>query len=262
MAGRWIIYIQLAVSIFAVLATSAASKLESEAGQAAEENVKDSGGLLDEEYADINFADDGEGDEPIDERFLPENMLSVVFNTKEKCFFEDLLAGTILRGAWFLASSEVTPILTKVKRVGDSQKIVYEEVEEKDSGGFTVNIDQAGTYAYCFQHVDFPTSNELVLTFAVDVTSPAKPKEGASAVTPEHIYPLQRSTTNMYNTLQSLVSELEVILLRIDRHVQTQDSTELRVWLLTTFETVAIAGITAFQIYFVRRLVNKSRQWV
>ena len=240
------------------------AKIETEAARSAEENVKDSGGLLDEEYAEINFAeDDDAGDDEDDDHFLPEHMLSIVFTTKEKCFFEEVPAGSVLRGAWFITSSEsATPILTKVKKLGDVEKIVHEEWEEKDSGGFTVNVDSAGTYAYCFQHVEFPTATELVLTFAVDVTSPNKPKDAASAVKPEHIYPLQRSTSNMYNTLQSLVSELEVILLRIDRHVQTRDSTELRVWLLTSVETLAIAGITAFQIYFVRRIVNKSRQWV
>jgi len=259
-------WLKLLWSFVAILAavsilSQAEAKLESEAAQSAEANAKDTGGLLDEEYAEINFADDGD-DSTDDDRFLPENMLSIAFNMKEKCFFEEVPSGSTLRGAWFITSSTATPILTKVKKVGESDKVVYEEVEDKDSGGFTVNVDTAGTYAYCFQHIDFPSSSELVLTFAVEVTSPSKPKDGVSAVKPEHIYPLQRSTTNMYNTLQSLVSELEVILLRIDRHVQTQYSTELRVWLLTTVETLAIAGITAFQIYFVRRLVNKSRQWV
>ena len=261
MANKWFVLLHLAISIVSILAKSAASKLDSEAAQAAEENVKDTGGLLDDEYAEINFAEDFQGDDA-DDRYLPENMLSVVFNSKEKCFYEDLTAGSVLKGAWFLASSEPTGILTRVKKTTGTEEIIFEEADEQDSGGFTVTVEEAGTYAYCFQHIDFPTSNELVLTFAVDVTSPTKPNEGTAAVKPEHIYPLQRSTTNMYHTLQSLVSELEVILLRIDRHVQTQDSTEFRVWLLTSFETLAIAGITAFQIYFVRRLVNKSRQWV
>jgi len=260
MSGRnWAVHHILLV-LCLLLAVRASAKLESEASQAAEENQKDSGGFLDDEYAEINF--DEENGDPLDEQYLPENMVSIIFNAREKCFFEDLVAGSIIRGAWFLSTSKPTSIQTTVKTVGTRQKVLFEEVDEDDTGGFTLTIDEAGTYAYCFEHIEYPSSSELVLTFAVDVTAPAKPKDGETAVKPEHVYPLQRSTSNMYNTLQSLVSELEIILLRLDRHVQTQDSTELRVWLLTSLETLAIAGITAFQIYFVRRLVNKSRQWV
>jgi hypothetical protein len=240
----------------------AEAKIESETAQSAEENAKDKGGLLDEEYAEINFADDVDPEDVSEDRFLPENMLSVVFNIKEKCFFEDIPAGSILRGAWFVTSSDASPIRIKVKRLGSSDKVLYDEVESEDTGGFTVNADVAGTHSYCFESVDYPTATELVMTFAVDVASAHAPKGPSSAGKPEHVYPLQRSTSNMYNTLQSLVSELEVILIRVDRHVLTQDSTELRVWLLTALESLAIAGITAFQIYFVRRLVNKSKQWV
>jgi hypothetical protein len=221
--------------------------------------------LLEEEYAAIDFAHDVDDEEDVEEKFLPQNMLSVVFTSKTRCFYEEITKGSSLRGAWFLTTSSPTPIIARVKDMsGGVEKVVFEEENDQDTGGFTLQAGSTGTYSYCFEHVNFPSDSDLVLTFAVDVSTPSstKTKDGISAAKPDHIYPLQRSTSNLYNTLQSLISELEVILLRIDRHVQTQDSTELRVSLLTFVETIAIAGITAFQIYFVRRLVNKSKQWV
>jgi len=254
------------IAIFTLLLTVlVTAKLESETAQTTEENVKDKGGLLEEEYAGIDFSHEENEEEEIDERYLPQNMLSVVFTSKTKCFYEEVTKGSILRGAWFLTTSGTSPISVKVKHITTTpETVVYEEDHEEDTGGFTLEAQEAGTYSYCFDHINFPSDTDLVLTFAVDVSAPSsvKTKDGGSAAKPDHIYPLQRSTSNLYNTMQSLVSELEVILLRIDRHVQTQDSTETRVSLLTFVETLAIAGITAFQIYFVRRLVNKSKQWV
>jgi hypothetical protein len=245
----------------------AQGKLESETAQTAEENAKDKGGLLEEEYADIDFGkddDEEEEDEGQDARFLPSNMLSVVMiHDKERCFFEEIMiVPATLRGAWFTTAESTPDLLVKVRMAKGKETVIYEETHSTDTGGFTVTADLPGTYAYCFKIESYAT--DVVVTFAVDVSSPHKPTKegGSSAVKPEHIYPLQRSATNLYNYLRSLESELEVILLRIDRHVQTQDSTELRVSLLTFVETLAIAIITAFQIYYVRRLVNKSRQWV
>jgi hypothetical protein len=238
-------------------------KLESETAQTAEENAKDKGGLLEEEYADIDFGkDDDDDEEAQDGRFLPSNMLSVIMiHDKERCFFEEIMiVPATLKGAWFTTAESTPDLLVKVKHAGG--KAVYEETHSTDTGGFTITADTSGTYSYCFKVMSYAT--DVVVTFAVDVSTANKPTQegGSTAVKPEHIYPLQRSATNLYNYLQSLESELEVILLRIDRHVQTQDSTELRVSLLTFVETLAIAIITAFQIYYVRRLVNKSRQWV
>ena len=262
-------YYSILALAFFVLIVGAGAKLDSETAQTTEENVKDTGGLLEDEYAGIDFSQDASDQDPEDDvdeaeaRFLPQNMLSVVFTSKQRCFYEEIPEKSLLRGAWFLTTSETSPIYVRVKHTGSPQPL-YDERHEEDTGGFTVTADEVGTYEYCFEHVNFPSDKDLVITFAVDVSTPSKvkTKAGLTAVKPEHVYPLQTSTSNLHHTVSSLSTEVDVILMRLDRHVLTQDSTEFRVSLLTSVETLAIAAITVFQIYFVRRLVNRSRQWV
>jgi hypothetical protein len=138
--------------------------------------------------------------------------------------------------------------------------------------------------------------DDKVVTFALHVG------KGASKIpaTKEHILPLQvgcapavrpeltraarrlqRTVSELARTLRSLQSQLEIILLRVERHVATQDSIEGRVNIFTLVETVragalgggvppltpppllqvAMVGVAVLQVSYVRRLVNR-KQWV
>ena len=141
----------------------------------------------------------------------------------------------------------------------EEAKALFEDANE-ESGGFEIDVENPGTYAFCFYNVE--SGEDKVITFSVDISTHEPKLEGKAAAKPEHIFPLQSSASNLQNTLQSLEKELEIVLLRFERHVKTQDSTESRVSVFTFIETLAILAVTAFQIYYVRRLVNRSKQWV
>lgn len=251
-----------------LLGVCVGAALDSETARTAEQNVQDHGGLLEDEYNAIDFAQIPQPRFDDDEHFLPDDMLSIELRREQKCFFQDVLVPgpKNIHGAWFVSTSGNTKLDVTVKLIdrekkesGDdsaSELVLHHDVSE-DSGGFNVDGNQAGTYAFCFYSLD-PTQ-ETVLTFSIDVK-----RAGASQSSNDgkQAYPLELSASRLLHTMQSLHQELEVVLLRFERHMQTQDSLEGRVDLFTFVETGAILIVTLCQIYYVRRLVNRSRQWV
>ena len=127
-----------------------------------------------------------------------------------------------------------------------------------EEGGFTVMAESHGVYSFCFSDSNTASGDDKVVTFALHVGA-SVPK---AAATTAHILPLRRSIESLASNLGSLRSELDVILLRIERHVKTQDSTESRVWVFTLVETLALVCVSAIQVAVVRRMVDRGKQWV
>ena len=261
-------------TILAWSLTPASSRLDSETVLTEMENIKDHGGLLEDEYNAIDFAAIPEQRfVQEDDHFLPEDMLSIELLREQKCFFQDVSQVPVeIKGAWFVSTSGSTTVEVTVKRInpnseksnGEASELVLFQDVSDDSGGFTVDGSEIATYAFCFHSVD--PSSEKILTFSVDVSSKVLQQSKSSALKDDenkhHIYPLQGSASRLLQTMRSLHQELEVVLLRFERHMATQDVVEGRVDFFTFLETSAILIVTLGQIYYVRRLVNRSKQWV
>ena len=149
----------------------------------------------------------------------------------------------------------------------------------QEEGGFTVAAETYGTYvslqmrrfgakvylteflprtqSFCFDDARKGAEDKIV-TFALHI---GQGKKAKSHITKNHIVPLQRTVSELAKTLRSLQSQLEIILLRVERHVATQDSIEGRVNWYTLIETIAIVAVAVLHVTYIRRLVNR-KQWV
>ncbi|KAH9257727.1 hypothetical protein BASA81_004185 [Batrachochytrium salamandrivorans] len=270
----------------------ASANLASDAADVAQANAKDQD--VQDGYEEVDFANDeeeghlGDGDGA---KFLPKNMLSLELNSEgPKCFYQHVESvPATIRGAWFVSTAGTATIHATVKRLGPrkprrkpkqqededdddeededdgSEWLLDQEVENKDNDKFEIVAKTLGVYSFCFEN-PYPNEDESkVLTFSIDVEPASTTKHGSSgngAAKAEHIIHITETTRDLESTIESLQTELEVILLRFSAQAESQDFTEQRVTVFTAVETLVLLVVTLGQVYYVRRLVNGNRLWV
>lgn len=287
----------LAMVVVVVAAGWARADVGSDAADVAQANAVDQG--VQDGYQEVDFANDdeeghlGDGDGA---KFLPKNMLSLELNSEgPKCFYQHVGAvPATLRGAWFVSTAGTATIHATVKRLGPRQPkrkhrpqrdrrhkdededgddddeeddqhewLLDQQVEDKDSDKFELMAKTPGVYSFCFEN-PYPNEDESkVLTFSIDVElASASAGGGSGAAKAEHIIHITETTRDLESTIESLQTELEVILLRFSAQAESQDFAEQRVAVFTAGKTLVLLVVTLGQVYYVRRLVNGNRLWV
>ncbi len=237
---------------------------------------------------EVNLKEKGDDDNEEDEDdsidgfhmddFSPSHVLTFpLSHYSSECFYEDIFKERFpilptqgksslpvqLRGAYFvsaLANSEtgntgasldigvdISRMESTKNRRGSSDSYFTES--GKDEGTFSVEADVYGTYTICFTNNG---ANDKSVTFALHVGN--KKKEHAKK---EHVTPIEENVRRAHKALTEIVSEQNFLILRTQRHMQTQDSTSWRVVWYTVFESFFMLAVTIAQIMYVRRLVDQ-----
>ena len=202
--------------------------------------------------------------------FAPSHVLSFELSGRRECFYSDITAAEYtrlpvkVRGSYFVDSprgpggmrfefAKLNPHTMK------EEKPALFASRDKEEEVFETAALQYGTHSLCFYGPSGGDSESRIITLALHV-GVRRPREHARKA---HMTPLENSVRSTHRTLGKVVAEQNFLKARTARHMSTQDSTEWRVMWYTVFESLFMIAVTAGQLVYVQRLVNRRAQrWV
>lgn len=141
-----------------------------------------------------------------------------------------------------------------VKIYDTDMKIVFQS-ERETEGDLQYVAAVTGVYRLCFGNT-MSTVTGKVVSFNMYVGNSMSKHDAATSA---HLDPLEKSINMMAEGLNSLEDHQRYIATRTQRCRSTQDSTASRVLWCQFLETAGIIGISCLQVFFLRRMFEKTK---
>lgn len=170
----------------------------------------------------------------------------------EECFFEQVPRRTKVLMHYLVVSGGSLDVDVTVK--GPQDKVLYEAQRETE-GRVSFTSDEAGPYSLCFSN-RMSTVTQKGVTFNINVGDMANDAELAKA---EHLTPLENSISRLADSIRSIQEEQVYMRDREAAHRNIAEDINARVQWWSIAEAVVLLTASAWQIYYIRRIVDVRR---
>jgi len=172
---------------------------------------------------------------------------------KEECLFDDINSGTKVSGSFQVSTGGFLDIDAKV--VGPDDRAIY-SVQKETEGRFTFIAHESGVYRFCFSNA-MSTVTPKTVSFTLVLGEGSRREQVAKS---EHLTPLEKSVIALGEGLQHIQAEQEYMKMRERVHRNTSESTNSRVLWWSIVEAVALVGMSAVQILYLRNFFEGKTQ--
>ncbi|KAL5542043.1 hypothetical protein UlMin_009753 [Ulmus minor] len=117
---------------------------------------------------------------------------------------------------------------------------------------FEFKAPRSGMYKFCFHN---PYSTPETVSFYIHIGHIPNEHDLAKD---EHLNPINVKIAELREALESVTAEQKYLKARDARHRRTNESTRKRVVFYTIGEYLMLAGVSALQVTYIRRLFSKS----
>ncbi|OQR96939.1 hypothetical protein ACHHYP_12924 [Achlya hypogyna] len=177
-----------------------------------------------------------------------EGLTFYIERMESSCFFEDVKSlGDDLKGAYIVSTASAT-INLAIK--DPSGEVVFSRDQDVE-GTYEVRPRQTGLYEVCFINEDADGKLVSHVTHTLQSQHP---------VEKEHVSILAKYASHLDVRLGELESEQRLMQLRTDRHMKTEKSTNDRVSLTGTLESLVYVACVLLQICYIKRLLENPRK--
>ncbi|EQC31353.1 hypothetical protein SDRG_10955 [Saprolegnia diclina VS20] len=176
-----------------------------------------------------------------------EGLTFYIEKLESSCFFEDVKSlGDDVSGAYIVSTAAATINVVVKDPTG---AIVFRRDDDVE-GTYEVKPSSVGVYEVCF--VNDASDGKLVshVTHTLQSQHP---------VEKEHVSILAKYASHLDIRLGELESEQRLMQLRTDRHMKTEKSTNDRVSLAGTLESLVYVACVLLQICYIKRLLESPR---
>eukprot|EP01017_Pseudomicrothorax_dubius_P012278 TRINITY_DN1493_c0_g1_i6.p1 TRINITY_DN1493_c0_g1~~TRINITY_DN1493_c0_g1_i6.p1 ORF type:complete len:257 (-),score=47.94 TRINITY_DN1493_c0_g1_i6:374-1144(-) len=184
--------------------------------------------------------------------FVAEDMLTFELPGRDsEIFIENIkYTPTKIRGAWFVGHEGENSLDFKV--VDPLGKEVYNNKDNKKEGIFYFDTHHQGNFEFRFYNPSFTTTQKV--TFVLHCGNATD-----SLLTSTNIDPLEKKLRTIDKGIRDVHVETKFAAKRLDSHFQKVHSSHRRIYFLHIFESIAILGLTYFQIYYIKRILADKR---
>ena len=183
--------------------------------------------------------------------FVPEDMVTFEIQARSTEEFYEVIdiVPSILRGAWFLASENTKDIDFKVQ---DPLKNIVFEKQGKKEVIFTIEANHQGIYLFTFESKKIIGSQPITFTYNSGNSSNTVLKS-------EHLTPVESNLLDIQKSVKDFQVDNQFAQLRQEAHFKTVASANRNVFWFSLVESLGVVGVTAWQIYYIKKLLDNRR---
>ncbi|CAK62261.1 unnamed protein product (macronuclear) [Paramecium tetraurelia] len=183
--------------------------------------------------------------------FLPDDMISFqIEKGGEEIFIETIKkTPTNIRGTFFIPIYTLDTIDFKV--IDPSGSMIYAKMMKKEAV-FSFNATEKGDYQLIFQNKRAKESK--VVQFAIDVA-----KSDKEEIEQNDIDPIENGVQGLLQKIRDVFYSTKLNELKSKGALADVQKINKQLMILTFIETVAICGVTAWQVYYIKKLLNDRR---
>ncbi|KAL2919260.1 p24 complex component [Polyrhizophydium stewartii] len=178
-----------------------------------------------------------------------------------ECFYETLAGGDRL-DVNFEVMSSTGGDLDLDYSISNPDGSTLHSIARERQAQFGFNAVKPGTYRMCFSNQR--SSSEKVLSFSI--AGPDEHKLIQKKAAKDDSKKLDENQAELFSSLQLLADNVRFmrdeqgyLIRRLQRHRQTADSTNGRVFWWSLFQAVLLIGACAFQVFYLRRFFETRR---
>ncbi|KAG9412874.1 hypothetical protein AC1031_015767 [Aphanomyces cochlioides] len=181
--------------------------------------------------------------------FDPSEGLTFFVEPRNKmCFYEDVKSLGDTVGGAYIVSTAASSIDVDIK--DPYMNTIFQRYGDAE-GTYEVHPDVTGLYEVCFTNNDH---DDKLVTHVTHTLQSQHPVEK------EHVSILAKYASHLDIRLGELESEQRLMQLRVDRHMKTEKSTNDRVALAGTIESIVYVALVLLQVFYIKRLLENPRQ--
>ncbi|OMJ93356.1 hypothetical protein SteCoe_3711 [Stentor coeruleus] len=183
--------------------------------------------------------------------FLPEDMITFEIAARgQEEFYEviDVIPSTI-KGAWFLGSSNSKDMDFTI--YDPMQNVVFERKSKKEAF-FSIEANYQGAYIFAFKNNKVMSGHTITFTY----------NSGNSTNTilkTEHLTPVENNLLEIQKNIKDFQVDNQFAQLRQETHFKTVASANTNVFWFSLIESVGVIAVTAWQIYYIKKLLDNRR---
>jgi len=174
----------------------------------------------------------------------------------EKCVRDDFREDTLIQGR---VDVEQRPSQLSFKVLDPHQNPVFQNNDIQIGTKFSFTTQGEGDYFFCF--TDSPmqglstTPNRMVtLTFDTE-----EKKDYAELAKREHLKPMEVELRKMEDLAQNIRNDFSSLKKREARHRDTSESTNSRVFWMSSLSIVIVIGLALTQLYYLKRYFKSKK---
>ena len=183
--------------------------------------------------------------------FVPEDMVTFEIQARSTEEFYEVIdiVPSLLRGAWFLASENTKDIDFKIE---DPLKNVVFEKKGKKEVIFTIEAKRQGIYLFTFESKKIIGSQPITFTYNSGNSSNTVLKS-------EHLTPVETNLMEIQKSIKDFQVDNQFAQLRQETHFKTVASANRNVFWFSLVESLGVVAVTAWQIYYIKKLLDNRR---
>ncbi|KAH9103096.1 hypothetical protein LEN26_015378 [Aphanomyces euteiches] len=185
--------------------------------------------------------------------FDPSEGLTFFVEPRNKmCFYEDVKSLGDTVGGAYIVSTAASSIDVDIK--DPYMNTIFQRYGDAE-GTYEVHPDVTGLYEVCFTNNDHDDKLVTHVTHTLQSQHPVEKGESHILLCPDPKY-----ASHLDIRLGELESEQRLMQLRVDRHMKTEKSTNDRVALAGTIESIVYVALVLLQVFYIKRLLENPRQ--
>jgi len=183
--------------------------------------------------------------------FVPADMMTFDLPARsEEEFFETIdVIPSKVRGAWFIASGEKPDVELTIKDpFGES--LIHQKNKKEDI--FYFDAKSKGTFSFKFKNNKMLRNH--VITFALHCGNSTE-----ELLLSEHLSPLEEEIMGVQKSVKDFQVDQQFAALRQESHYKTLSGANSNVLWMSLVECIGVVGVTAWQLYYVKKLLDNRR---
>mmetsp|Transcript_13528 Transcript_13528/g.25471 ORF Transcript_13528/g.25471 Transcript_13528/m.25471 type:complete len:229 (+) Transcript_13528:678-1364(+) len=183
--------------------------------------------------------------------FSPSDVVTFELIGKGKTeFYEEIsVIPSILKGAWFSTDEQAKDL--DFQLLDPSGEVVFER-KLKHEGIFTYEAKRRGNYRFTFASHKY--LKPQYVTFAIHLGNSTE-----QVLQVEHLSPIETVLQTATRTIKDLQMDSQFAQVRQDSHFQTIAEANSHLFWLSVVECLCIIGVTAWQVIYVKKLLDHRR---
>lgn len=183
--------------------------------------------------------------------FVPEDLITFELQARsEEQFYEIIeITPSLIRGAWFLASEDSKDVDFQIT---DPLKVVLFESKGKKEVIFSIEAKRQGMYTFTFVSHKIMETQQITFTYNCGNSTNAVLKS-------EHLTPVETNLLAIQKSIKDFQVDNHFAQLRQETHYKTVASANKNVFLFSLAESLGVVAVTAWQIYYIKKLLDNRR---
>ncbi len=154
-----------------------------------------------------------------------------------------------VRGAFFVSSKETKDIDLVI--YDPTKTLVYESRKKKED---LFHFEAARRGQYLFMFTNHKYVEKVQLTFALHTGNSTE-----SVLDKEHLSPVESTLIEVQKSVKDFQMDQQFAQLRQESHYKTVEGANRNVFWFSLLECVGVVGVTCWQVYYVKRILDHRR---